>query len=294
LAKFNQPRFWRTIEKHPLNKEKNWSPIMKATIQERLKEHGIVGGRKITLHEDQIIDGWQLYSSCVELDIHPEFAPMPKGIDPETFVEITNLRRHESEEQITERAKERRERVAAAKAAGQSNRAIAEWEGVAESTVRNDLEELAGAQGCAPEPPDGKVTGRDGKKQAAKKAPTSPPPSSMCERCTRVGPVKDCQACESLGNPAKKEEPEKPRKSGSTKFDEKLIETTYGPLVRIIDKRATLMGKCPTPRGPAAKADQDDLRARLSKVTQETTRHGRCQEILSVLLEELKLWRKEG
>jgi hypothetical protein len=147
-----------------------------------LRVNGIVGDRHITLYEGKVLDGFQLLRACIEADIKPSFQQLPDGIAPETFVEIVNdRRRHEDAETMRRRAQARRERVAAARAEGQSTRAIAEAEGVSQKTVRNDLEALTGeGTQCSTEystqlaPSDGKITGKDGKKRSANRKTKKP------------------------------------------------------------------------------------------------------------------------
>jgi hypothetical protein len=168
--KMKQPGYWKKLERHPLSAEygdlsgRAWD-LFKA----QLRTYGL-SGRKITLHEGKVLDGWQLQRACVELDIKPDYQPLPAWPwTPEAFVEAQNdHRRHETQEQAVKRVEERRERVAQARANGQSLRAIAETEGISESQVRNDLA-TSGAQGCAPEGANGTVKGRDGKTYRARK-----------------------------------------------------------------------------------------------------------------------------
>lgn len=160
---FQQPRYWKVLERHPLSSEYHditgdaWQAFVA-----NLREVGIVAGRKIVLHEGKVIDGWQLYRGCLEADIKPKFEPL-RG-DPEKFVATMNdFRRHETQEAMQTRAAMRRDRVAAARVEGQSLRVIAEQEKVSVATVRRDLEPSRCAGGT-PEPKDGKITGKDEKK----------------------------------------------------------------------------------------------------------------------------------
>jgi hypothetical protein len=136
--------------------------------------NGILNDRRVTLHEGRVLDGWQLLRGCIEADIKPKFQGLPEGVDPEVFVAVMNdRRRHEDAETMRKRAQARRERVAAARAAGQSTRAIAEQQGVSQTQVQRDLKE-ATEPGGSVEPPGGKITGKDGKRRKAstkKKAP---------------------------------------------------------------------------------------------------------------------------
>jgi hypothetical protein len=166
------------------------------------------------------------------------------------------FRRHKQDDPEAVR-KRRIERVAAAKASGKSERAIAEAEGVSKTQVRRDL---ADAQVVPPGPPDTsstatepienghaeteqpqtpppkppKVTGRDGKEYPSTK------PEVLCKTCQRKGPMKDCPKCEALRNAphrngsAKK----KPPKSGSPVFDDRPINDAIGKLARMFNDRA--------------------------------------------------------
>ncbi len=152
-------------------------------------------GRRITLYEGKVLDGWQMYRACFELCIDYQTINLPKEVDPEQFVETANEhRRHESQQVMERRAEKRRERVAARRKAGESIRTIAEAEGVSKTTVEDDLKEESNtAPGVHPrtgEPENGKVTGRDGKQYPASK------PKIMCERCTRIGKeMPNCIMC---------------------------------------------------------------------------------------------------
>ncbi len=172
---------WKTLERHPLSAEyvnidgKPWESFVAG-----LRINGIINDRPITIHEDKVLDGWQLLRGCIEADIKPKFKNLPEGIDPESFVEAMNdRRRHEDAATTRKRADARRSRVLEGKAEGKSNRVIADEEGVDEKTIRTDIE-TTDADLSALLPPDGKVTGKDGKKQSAtkntrkKKAPAKP------------------------------------------------------------------------------------------------------------------------
>lgn len=112
---------------------------------------------------------------------------------------------------------------------GQSTRAIAEELGVSQTTVRSDLAKATEQGGCSVEPPDGKVTGLDGKKRDAST-------SLFCDRCKRTGPSKDCPKCaaiqEKAGRKPKAKPAPKPPKSGSEIFDWKGFETHLGHVCR--------------------------------------------------------------
>ena len=186
LRKIAQPKNWKELVRHPLCGEyRDIDGVAWENFKADLEEFGIVD-RRIVIEDREVIEGWQLYRACVELDLKPNFAGVPNGMSLPDFIRIKNdNRRHEPEECI----RLRRERVAEARRAGKSLRAIAEEEDVGESTVRRDLETSTAPGGGAVEPEGGKVTGQDGKKRPAKATPI------LCDRCNRVGSVKDCPMC---------------------------------------------------------------------------------------------------
>lgn len=214
------PRYWKKLQRHPLGAAypditgDAWTQFVKD-----VKEYGVVNRRKITLHEDKVLDGWQLYRACLEAGVKPEFQHLPKGVTPEQFVQIVNdNRRHETQEMAEKRVQERRLRVLEARAAGKSTRAIAEDEKVGETTVRRDLEE-AGAPGGAPD----EVKGRDGK---------------TYRRKTERQPGDDTEAEETARN--------KP-KPGKILFDRRKFDEPYGGLLRSIDALGKGYGAHNTP-----------------------------------------------
>jgi hypothetical protein len=162
-----RPRHWKDLERHPLSAEyEDLSGRAWDLFVANVKAHG-PHGRKITLHEGMVLDGWQLQRACVRLGVKPAYQPLPPAWTPEEFVESQNVhRRHETQEAALRRVDARRERVAAARADGRSTRAIAEAEGVSQTQVRRDLAQ-ATEPGGSVEPPDGKVVGKDGKKRPA-------------------------------------------------------------------------------------------------------------------------------
>lgn len=157
---------WKKLERHPLSAEyPNISGTEWESFKLGVKNNGIVNQRKIILYQGKILDGWQLFRACVELNVQPDFDPLPEGTNPETFVKVVNdHRRHEDQATMRRRAEERRERIAGRRQAGESIRTIAENEGVSSTTVKNDLDNPR----CSPCTPE-KVTGKDGKEYNASK-----------------------------------------------------------------------------------------------------------------------------
>jgi hypothetical protein len=254
-----QSKDWKTYERHPLSAEyldiggRAWDAYL-----QNFRKHGIQNKRRVMTWEGKVVDGWQMFRACIECDIRPEFAEvkLAEGQTIEEWVETVNdHRRHESYEKIAERAAARRERVARARAEGQSLRSIAEQEAVSESTIRNDL---SGEQGCSPE---AVVKGKDGKTYAAGK------PVILCGRCQRVGPTPKCDMCrlERLATrKGKQPGDDSPRKrgagpkNGSVKYDRKPLKACWGQLVREVDKLGNAYGKKETP-------DAEGLRRRLTE-----------------------------
>ncbi len=260
---FEQPKFWRTIERHPIGSEYEdiTGPIFDEMVA-TIKSVGVVD-RKVVLHEGKVLDGWQLLRACIVAEVKPEFSLLPKHLTAEEFVKIKNdLRRQSPEDETIARIKARRERVAAARASGKSFRTIADDEDVAEATVRRDLDTPGAPPPGAPEKPKPttppKIQGRDGKTYDATK------PAIQCERCKRTGKNDpNCEGCAASRQAAKP----KPLKSGSPRFDEKKFDAAYGALVRVVDERANALGKGP--------------------------RHKKCIDSLGDFLEVYKLWKKE-
>ena len=194
----NQPRDWMHLERHPLSAQyRDLAGVTWQAYLACLGAHGIIGQRRIILCDGKVLDGWQLQRACVAMGIKPVYAELPSGMTAEQYVEAMNdVRRHETQEAAEQRIAARRERVAEARREGQSTRTIAEEEDVSHTTVLRDLEEATGT-GVPVEPPDGKITGKDGKERPAK------PELPTCERCkrdNRVGnpPVKGCSMCKEL------------------------------------------------------------------------------------------------
>ncbi len=158
-------RNWRCLKRHPLSAEyPDVSGAISENMVEGLKKYGILNDRPVVLYENQVLDGWQMYSACILADVKPRFVRLAKKISPEMAVQILNdHRRHETPEVAIARIVKRRERVVAARAEGQSLGAIAEKEKVSKSQVVRDLESSGVPVGTPEE-----VKGKDGKTYPAK------------------------------------------------------------------------------------------------------------------------------
>lgn len=226
-------------------------------MREPIKYRLVNGGEK------EYLDGRNRYAISQDLQIPcPELKVDVPDDAVEKFVDSLNLhRRHLTPKYI----KERRQRIAEARAGGKSIRAIAKEEEVSVGTVHSDLSasgvqsQLNTSPSKPPSPP--KVTGQDGKSYPAAKA------KKLCKACQHrkdVGkPLIDkCDDCAAANKPKGDSKP----KPGKPKFNEKRFEKAFGSLVRVIDERGNLMGK-----GEHFK---------------------KCHKLMDDFLEEYKRWKK--
>ncbi len=193
---------------------KLWSETRLNRAAADMKKHGFDRNHPIFLYDGKIIIGRNRYLAALKAGVEPrvEELRLRKGETLDEAVKRDNLERnHYTAEEEAELRAERIEEVVAARQEGKSTRTIAKQVGVSESTVRNDLAS-AGAQGCAPAPPNGKVTGSNGVSQAATHAK---PEKKLCDGCShnrRIGRAlpKSCPACADLNRKPKGEK--KPKK----------------------------------------------------------------------------------
>lgn len=171
--------------------------------------------------ERQGLDGRNRRRAAADLGIAcPEALVRIPDDQVEAFIDSLNLhRRHLTVEQQQAKRRARVERVATSRTGGKSIRTIAEEERVSKSQIERDLEEAgqvsppgtpdleaSGETPVSPAPDDSTVKGRDGKEY-----PASQPPKPLCDRCKRVGPVKNCSMCKELrGKPAAEPDSDKP------------------------------------------------------------------------------------
>jgi hypothetical protein len=160
-----------------------------------------------------LLDGHNTNAVCHELRIPlPRIREIKIGSRAEAvewIIRNQGARRNLAAKVLARLRQERIVRVAEARQEGMSTRQIGEAEGISQTQVQKDLKE-AGEHGCSPVPPDGKVTGRDGRKQAANKTDRGlpldeddDPEPLVCERCQRVNggvSVADCGRCFDLNN----------------------------------------------------------------------------------------------
>jgi hypothetical protein len=168
------------------------------------------------------------------------------------YVYLVNYRRrHLTKQELDDERKERIARVAEARVAGQSTRAIAEQEKISQPQVLRDLQKAGDTGGVSPgskpnteeeipPSPPPKVTGKDGKTYNA----TQPQVPLFCPKCTRVGPVKDCKECARLAEergrkPRAKRAPSQNGKAIATVKD---LETHLGHARAVLDKLARQYG----------------------------------------------------
>lgn len=244
--RIKQPKRWKNIERHPLGTKgyrnitgKAWTRFL-----EGVRQHGIVEKRGVTLYEGKVLDGYQLYRACVELNIKPYFKPIPKNMTAEDYVQVKNdNRRGATEEEQDDNTEARRLRVLEARQAGESVRSIAEAEKVAPSTIQRDLDALE-EKGEQTTPDTAKVKGADGKVRDAVV------PKVRCGRCIRLygknnnESLKGCPMCAEERKAAKAKNPREPGvdtptkrepKNGREVFDWKQYESIAGKFIRAID-----------------------------------------------------------
>lgn len=133
---------------------------------------------EIDENERCVLDGEGRLETAARTGRPVEFRDVGELTTDEAFERakaLNDARRHDDPESIRKRRAERIERVAEKRAEGKSLRTIAEEEGVSRQTVLNDLDE-SGVNPLTPEAPE-KVTGKDGRQQAAKKKPKPTPES---------------------------------------------------------------------------------------------------------------------
>lgn len=155
---------------HPLCKEYTVLPDEELDrMAANMRAHGFAVYLPILRLNGQILDGRNRFLAAGRAGVPPVYHDLPDDTDPETVVGLCNDdRRHETPETVRARRQARVGRVAAKKRSGMSTRQIAEEEGVSQSQVVADLR-AATEQGCSVDPPDGKVTGADGKTRPARR-----------------------------------------------------------------------------------------------------------------------------
>lgn len=140
------------MEFHPLCVK---YPMMPKVELERIecdmKKNGFDNRFPIILFQDKILDGRNRYIASSNAEVEPIYVEF-EGSQSEAeqlVVRANEDRRHLNQEWMIANRKERVERIAEARANGQSIRTIAENEGVSHTTVKNDID--AGVKGFTPE-----------------------------------------------------------------------------------------------------------------------------------------------
>lgn len=210
--------------------------------------------------DDCVLDGEGRIETAIRAGSLVEFKHVGSMTTEEAYERskaLNDARRHDDHEAI----QRRRERIAQARAGGDSIRTIAEKEKVDPKTVRNHLAK-SGGEGSPPE----QIIGKDGKKQRSRKRKGKARKVSVtCDVCKfEKYEGEDCPSCkkrEAAGKtpadevvdkatefPFGANAPEtneggsktvKPPKNGRVKFDWRKLEEDFGRLVRNIDEVAT-------------------------------------------------------
>lgn len=196
-------------------------PLMPAfelgRMEQDMRDGGYDARFPVVRFDGKILDGRNRFICAQRAGIEPTFVDfVGTREEAEAFVMRANEhRRHLTEQWLADHRKSRIERVAAARAEGKSLRAIAEEEKVSVAQVRDDIETATVQGGCTVEPPDGKVTGRDGRVRTATPAKPEKPLCPRCDRAKRTGQEvpKNCEMCRDLREPKphqeKQETPDK-------------------------------------------------------------------------------------
>ncbi len=284
------PTHWRDYKRHLISAR---YPDIKGQAWEdysaNVKKRGI-RGRTITLYENQVLDGWQLYRACLEHDIEPRFTVLREGEDPEAYVEEANEhRRHESAEIMCNRRHARNERILAKTAQGKSTRAIAEEENVSRRTVDRVQKDGGGGAPAPPEQKPAQIIGRDGKQYDR----TTP---ILCQRCSRMQiPVKDCPQCIEARKLKPRSGPTKraghhrspPSKNGQPKRNWlREFESYIGPMAEVLNDLAKHRGQTRMIAGkPAIVGDEAYLKIKslIDEVIKETRKW--------IELEKVDMWK---
>lgn len=250
-----------SIPFHPLAEEYPLMPAFElGRMEEGMRRHGFDARFPIVKYQGKILDGRNRLIASERAGVKPVFVEF-KGTEEEArlFVQLANEeRRHLAQEWLQRRRQERLQRVTEARQEGQSLRTIAEKEGVSESQVRRDIEEVKStAPPGAVEPKEGTVTGKDGRTRTAN--PVRPPKSEpvLCERCTRnqrtgQAPVKNCPDCKALTREAGDDSAEidaeraanrkANRENGKPVYDDRVFTDLLGKLSREWNTRAKAFG----------------------------------------------------
>jgi hypothetical protein len=228
-------------------------------LEDSMRLHGYDTRFPIWIYQERILDGRNRYLACQRAKIEP-YTRLFTGTEEEArafVIRANEHRRHLAADWLERRRKERVDRTAQLRADGKSTRAIAQQTGVSESQVRNDLK-AATAQGCAVEPPDGKVTGLDGRTRTATPAkPADPPPERQ------------------PGEDAPEPEAPKPPKNGRPTITLKEhVDPHYGALLRVVADVGRPFGQQNSVQAEALRENLEEWRAELKGWMAEL----RCQE----------------
>lgn len=213
MSKAPEFRYWKKLKRHPLSAEyPDLSGPAAENLREGIRKWGVLNGRKVTIHEGMVLDGWQMYQACVAENTPPKFQYVPKGMTPEEFVQVVNdNRRHETQELALVRIGHRRQRAAELREQGLSTHAIAEQLGTSQTTVVRDLEATESRDSVD------MVKGRDGKLRPATMPDREPGDDSVQERVEKEAP-----------------------RNGKALYSPEKFDQAWGVMLREIDA----LGKC--------------------------------------------------
>lgn len=145
-------------------------------------------------------------------------------------------RRNTTAEAMAENRAKRIERVAEGRTQGKPIRALAEEEGVSAATIHDDIK-IATVQGRTVDPPNGKVTGSDGRQ---KPSSTGPKYCLSCDHKKKVGkPLPDaCPDCKKLRKKPSTLKPKNPDDLPKSVANA-LADTWHAECARLLSKMRT-------------------------------------------------------
>ena len=199
--------FHEVAEKFPLMDDEEL-----AVLVDDMKANGFDPHFPIRITGTQIVAGRDRWRAAIKAGVQPTFDNLAEDEDPVQVAHRENIqRKHFTPEFLKQNRAERIERVAKARQEGKSTREIAEQEKVSQPQILADLAK-ATDKGLSVEPPEGKITGKDGRTRTA----TPQKPGALCERCQRVGATPNCETCREARKPK--------RKTLSEQVDEQMLQ----------------------------------------------------------------------
>jgi hypothetical protein len=158
---------------HPLSEAYPLMPREELDVMaEDMRKNGYDKRFPMIVKKDVILDGRNRYLAARAADCEPNVTEFTgdDAAEERLVIRANENRRHLAPGELSGSRRLRLQRISDARKNGESLRTIAENEEISVGQVQRDLETASGVSGGdTPEPEDGKVTGKDGKKQSAKR-----------------------------------------------------------------------------------------------------------------------------